>query len=371
MILLFAVVNVISLGQDACEFELSEAADAIDGGFLFLVSSEREQEIWLYDFNQAASNNLEMTLPIDAWGIALSPQGDEIAFAMSNYDEVAAELTVNLLNIETGNTRQVFAGDADTQITQIVDLHWISESQLGFVSNGPKQQYTIVDVNEGIAKTFRAEIPIPELNVLGGSIWGDWDIKFSPSFLNAAFLHVLDYQSTITFWNLNTKNKVDIDYQIPVRWVANNRAYSWIDDDRFLVRNQESNWLEVSLKQNLVQKMTDAGSLFQLDSPIIAPDGSSIAFLVRDIRLDSFSTMLGIWRNGELALSCIKTTSGQLQVNSEGWDDTSRYFVFSVYDYENAISEIYLLDVTRNQIADLYLLDFPSTRVSALGWVDG
>jgi hypothetical protein len=362
----------LTFAQENCSQGILAPVDVGNQDILFVVSTDTEQQIWRYDFFESASVDTGIKIPGDSFQLILSPHSNQLAYGLTDFHTTDLDSPTNrimVVDLKTGNDVEVFSGGSPNY-PQIIDLHWIEDGLLGFVSNAREQQYTIVDIENGSSETYQSKIPIPQQETIGESIRGDWHIEYSPDFSRAAFMDFRDYENNITFWNLDSGQLIESDAELPVGWVAVNRAFKWINADHFLIRNEELNWLVFSLQNNTIQRITDVGETYRLQAPIVAPNTASIAFVVQDADLNSFNTSIAVWRDSELIESCLNEDSGQYLMTPTGWDDHSRYFAFTVYDYEDTQTHVYVFDAETARLSSIYLVDKADPKAVVIGWIE-
>jgi hypothetical protein len=373
---LFCMLTITTVSQDDCGLDQLDIQNQL---LLFSVSTDTERQLWRHSFAENSSTYTGVSIPDDAAQLVLSPDSSRLAYRLIDYGTLNPDddvLKVNVLDINTGDDAEVFAG-TNPDTPQLIDLRWIDNNRLGFISNGREQQYTIVDVETGDSIMHRAGIPIPERDTVGESIWGDWDIAFSPLFSRAAFVDLWEFD-IITFWDLETGSLVKTDVEFPVGWVYPSRPYKWADEDHFLIRNDEWNWLEFSVEADTVRQLTDVGEIYRLHAPVVSWDGTSIAFIVYHKDSNNFDTSLAVWNNGELIKSCLNEQTGQYLRSRNGWDNSSRYFAFTVFEYAAERhppyvyndTSIYVFDTETAALSKIYSLSQTDSTTEAIGWIE-
>jgi hypothetical protein len=371
-----AITSILMLSgilsaQDGCKPALNNSIAGQNYDLLFIASTHTAQQIWRYNFGKQAAVDTKLRIPDDAFQLTLDSGANQLAYGIIKHDPISNKdtLKIDTLNLNTGENVEVHAGKPP-ELPQIIDLRWLGNNRVGFISNGREQQYTIVDVQNGSSITYHSEIPIlPKTNV-SESVLGDWDIQYSPNFTRAAFIDFRNSDNTITFWNLDARQQIKTDLELPVRWVDAKGAFEWINEDQFLILNAESNWLEGSLESNALRQITDIREDYRLRVPVIAPKQQLIAFQVFDSDSNNFTSSIGVWNGKALIKSCLSKDSGQYLMNSRGWDKSSRYFAFTVYDYVADETHIYVFDTQTAILSNIYSSNRADPKAVVLGWVE-
>ncbi len=149
-----------------------------------------------------------------------------------------------------------------------------------------------------------------------------------------------------------------------------NRAFTWIDRDHFLIRNDELNWLKFSLQDDTLETITNVGEHFRLNAPTVSQDMTSIAFQVQARDLDSFNTRMAVWQFADLIESCLDEENGQYLMSRSGWYSSGRYFAFTVYDYVEADTNVYVFDTETANLANILSLNYAESNAVVIGWVE-
>lgn len=367
MLILAALVTA----QDSCSQGSFDPIDAPTQNLFFIVTTDAEQQIWQYQFSENLRVETDVRLPADASQLVFNSHLNQLAYALIDVGSTNGDtvLKIYLIDIITGEQAEVFSGTSPI-FTQLIGLHWTADNRLGFISNGREQQYTIVDIKSGTIETHQAGIPIPPRKTAFENPFGDWHIEFSPNFAYAAFMNFMDYRSNIAFWDLASGGFLQTDVEIPVRWYDRQRAGIWADDNNFLIMDEKLDWFNFSLQTNMLHQITDVGDAHKLLAPIIAPDNLSIAFQIWHTEPGNFDTSIAVWRGGDLIESCLTENIGQYLMGEQGWDSTSHYFAFTVYDYVKEVTNIYVFDTVSASLFNIYSLNRADARAVIVGWID-
>ncbi len=194
IISMLLVTISLSFAQESCGYEEADTSQHL----LLVIPTNEEQQIWRYSFLEDEAIDTGIRIPISAFQLTLSPNSNQLAYRLIETDESVPngrEFRIMVLDLGEDSEIEVFAGSTPN-ITQVVDLRWIDEKRIGFVSSAREQQYTIIDIDRLEAKNHRANIPIPVQETRQESARGDWHIEYNSDFSRGAFMNFRDIQVT-------------------------------------------------------------------------------------------------------------------------------------------------------------------------------
>ncbi len=365
---LMSFVGFVQPQSDCVNDQLPITLDLVTH-LLFMVPNEETIQIWRSSSGDQLAIPTKFTLPLDASQIILDPSGSKVAYVLLYNGQVASR-RIMLLDLFTGQTEEILSSTV-ANIPQLIDLRWISETQLGFVSNAIEQAYTIVNIGEHSFQTRNANIPIPERDVRGGSSFGDWDIKFSQDFSHAVFIDFRTPAEPIEIWDVENSEKLDIENLPPVSWVGAARAYRWHPtEDIFWIRAGISDWFEIQITTHEILQITDAGSLGILQFPIIHSDTDRSVFQAVNDQQGQFVTSLMLLDDGILKSTCLEITIAvTFNAGTAGWSSEGDFYALAQIDHEREKSMILILDTTSLEFANIYESSSVLPQMEILGWV--
>ncbi len=357
--------------QNSCVYEELQQPINFDADLLFMYSTEDALQVSTISSSDSSTIQSRFVLPADASQVSLNPSNLKIAYALIDNSEVISR-RIMLLDLLTGESSEILESSED-DIPQIIDLRWIDETRLGFVSNGVEQAYTIVSINEGIVQTQSANIPIPERNVRGGSSFGDWDIVFSQDFSHAVFIDFRTPDQPIEVWDLESSTKLGIDNLPPVSWTGGSqgsRAYKWHPvEDVFWIREEISDWYSIDIENNQISKTADEDGLGILQFPAIHPDTNDAIFQAVLELEGQFIRNVVLLKNGVLESTCLETANAILNTDTAGWNSNGELYALTrINDLQNE-SVILVLDTNSLEFFRIHLDDSALAQLEILGWI--
>ncbi|MAS37359.1 MAG: hypothetical protein CL610_25380 [Anaerolineaceae bacterium] len=360
--------TLLTYAQHDCQSPIIRIPSPENQRILFSLTTEIEQEVWQYDLQTGEQYDTGHRLPLRSVQLSLSPDQSKLIYAQIVYGEDTNQIKLTLLDMKQDRHRLVFKGDST--IVQIIDLHWIDNQSVGFISNGREQQYTIVDTSDATFVSLSANIPAPPNTTVGESIWGDWDIVFNENFSLAVVIDYRNYDSEFIFWNLIDSAPLILDNQLSGRWInITARAYKWADNDRFLVMDNNGNWFKFDVRKDSIWQVTDVSEEYLLQNPILSPHSSDIVFQSIDAQAGTFATTIAIWREDSLLQTCLTLTNFQFRMDSSGWDTEGRFYAFTAYDNVSDETYGYLLDTETIEISTIFSKNEADPTATIIGWI--
>lgn len=319
-----------------------------------ILTDSGEQQIWLYDLDSEQPSFsgivLRGTTPV------LSPEGDSIAYLAEEQLDGNNQSVLRILNLTMGDLHSSLVGS----YAEFRNLHWTNDNQVTFAQFAESEIITFTaDVNGGV-EIRRTPLPEP----FDGESW--W-YELSPNSEIAAYFELKRFNVPIQFINLQGGAAFYPPHSELILGDSTPRDLQWDGNRRLLFMDHELNWHAYDLDTDVLEQLTELGSLYYLRSPIVSPDKLTTVYDVysppqwQDHRM-------GIIQGDSLVLECESQLNAQFRLDAVGWDDSSMLFAYVSYHYgdDGPLYDLLILDRYQNQIINL--LEDVRYPIDILGW---